>query len=165
MQPRPLLNLDEVPLKPQAHGEAFAHRSGRVAARLGAEKLGATLTVVPPGKSAWPRHSHRVNEEMVVVLEGSGTLRFGDEEHPLRAGDVAVFPPGGPEVAHRIDNTSDADLRYLAISTMEEPEVVEYPDSGKFGVVAGSAPGSVRAERSLTFFGRRADSLDYWDGE
>lgn len=37
----------------------------------------------------------------------------------------------GPDYPHRILDTSDAPLKYLSISTMEEPEICEYPDSGK----------------------------------
>lgn len=43
---------------------------------------------------------------------------------------------GGPETAHQIVNTSNAELKYLAVSTRLSPEVCDYPDSEKFGVYA-----------------------------
>jgi hypothetical protein len=59
--------------------EKFSAQVGDVGRRLGAQKLGCNLTVVPPGKRAWPFHNHRVNEEMFVVLEGEGEAdRCGD---------------------------------------------------------------------------------------
>lgn len=65
------------------------------------------------------------------MLEGAGTLRVAGEMLPLRTGDIA-FIPAGPEYPHQIINTSDAPLQYLSISTRDMPEIVEYPDSGKF---------------------------------
>jgi len=35
--------------------------------------------VLPPGKAQCPFHSHRAEEEMFLVLEGEGELRFGNE--------------------------------------------------------------------------------------
>ena len=62
-----------------------------------------------------PFHSHRVNEEMFYVVAGEGEVRLGTERFPIRAGDVIACPPGGPETAHQIINTSNAELRYLAV--------------------------------------------------
>ena len=52
-----------------------------------------------------------------------------------------------------------SELRYLAVSTMDYPEICEYPDSGKFLATTGMQPGAFRS------LGRAADGLDYWDGE
>ena len=55
----------------------------------------------------------------------------------------------GEEGSHQISNTSDEPLRYLCLSTMDEPDVLVYPDSGKIGVFAGSAPGGPKEKRTL----------------
>lgn len=102
---------------------------------------------------------------MFVILDGVGTLRLGGVDHPVKAGDVIACPAGGPETAHQLVNTGEAELRYLAISTMLTPEVMEYPDSGKFVVISGSAPGGDKAVRRLWYVGRAEASLDYYDGE
>jgi len=161
----PVCNLDDVPLVEQSHGGRFAVRMGALAPLIGARSLGCRVCEVPPGKSGWPYHNHHRNEELFVILEGEGTYRFGAERHAVRAGDVLGAPPGGPETAHQLVNTSEAMLRYLAISTMEHPEVAEYPDSGKVGVIAGSAPGGSRDGRRILSFYRAGDDVDYWDGE
>ena len=162
----PLMNLDQVDLVRQKHGEQFDAQLGSIASKLGAKKLGCRLTVVPPGKRAFPFHAHHTNEELFLILAGEGVLRFGKERYPVRAGDVAVCPAGGAETAHQFINTSNnADLRYLSISTMLEPDVAEYPDSNKFGVLSGSPPGGDKAKRRLSFVGRLASALDYYDGE
>jgi uncharacterized cupin superfamily protein len=97
-----------------------------------------------------------VNEEMFFILEGAGEVRIGDKTHPIKKGDFIAHPPGGPETAHQIVNTSEKELRYLAVSTMQSPEIADYPDSKKFGVL--------RADGSR-FLGRVDQSLNYWDGE
>lgn len=161
---RPILNLDELAYIRQTHGESFDAQLGPIALRLGAKKLGARVTVLPPGKRAFPFHCHHANEELFFVLSGSGTLRFGGDEHPLRAGDFIFAPAGGPETAHQIVNTSDAELRYLCVSTMSEPDVCEYPDSGKFAVVESPKPGSAQKGRTWAAVPSGA-AVDYWDGE
>lgn len=122
---------------------------------LGAQKLGYNVTVVPPGKRAFQFHSHRVNEELFFILEGEGEVRIGSETFKIKKGDFIAHPPGGPETAHQILNTSDKELKYLAISTKLSPEIAEYPDSKKFGVLA----------ENFRFLGREKDSLGYFDGE
>ena len=137
----------------------FGGRMAPLGAVLGAKKLGCNVTELAPGKSAFPFHSHRANEELFFVIEGEGKLRFGAESLPVRAGDVVACPPGGPEVAHQFVNTGSAPLKLLAISTMLHPEICYYPDSGKFGVLDGMGPQGFR------HIGREQDNMDYWQGE
>jgi uncharacterized cupin superfamily protein len=140
-------------------------RMGQIGRVIGAQKLGYNVTVVPPGKRAFPRHCHRINEEMFFVLDGTGEVRIGDSVHAIRAGDVIACPPGGPETAHQIVNTSTTDLRYLAVSTRLSPEICEYPDSGKFGVAADYPAGADGQPQAFRHIGRTQAALDYWDGE
>jgi uncharacterized cupin superfamily protein len=161
----PILNVADVDYQDWGHGERFAARLGEIGGKLGAQKLGYNVTVVPPGKRAFPMHSHRVNEEMFFVLEGEGELRIGEQRHAIRRGDVIACPPGGPETAHQIINTSASELKYLAVSTMLSPEIVDYPDSGKFGVRMQLAPGPDGKPRVFRYIGRAEARVDYWDGE
>lgn len=102
---------------------------------------------------------------MFFIVEGTGILRFGEQVYPLRKGDVICAPPGGHDTSHQIINNSESELKYLGISTMEEPDVMEYPDSGKFGVFAGAAPGGSKDKRTFSVFAKKTDAIDYWDGE
>lgn len=134
-----------------------------VCARLGtgtaASKLGASIDTVAPGKRSCPYHFHHAQEEMFIVLEGNGTLRVAGEMLPIAAGDVIFIPPG-PDYPHQLINSSDAPLKYLSISTRETPELVEYPDSGKYAAVAARPDAS-----RLNLVQRAENGLDYWDGE
>ena len=161
----PVLHLDALDLHAQAHGDLYEARMASFASPLGAEMLGGRLVVVPPGKRAWPFHGHHANEELFVILAGAGRLRYADAEYALRAGDVALCPAEGAASAHQIINDGNADLRYLAISTMNEPDVIDYPDNGKFAVMAGAAPGGDKARRLVDHVGRYADAVSYWDDE
>jgi len=171
--PLRILNIADVELQPRpaqfaasgAAAERFDARTGQVGTRLGATKLGYNLTAVPPGKAAFPFHCHRINEEMFFVLEGAGEVRIGEERHPIRAGDVIACPPGGPECAHQIINTGSEELRYLAVSSKLYPEVCEYPDSGKFGLLAEYPPGPDGQPQAFRFIGRAGEQVGYWEGE
>ena len=78
---------------------------------------------------------------------------------------MIACPPGGPETAHQIRNTSDsAELKYLAISTRLSPEVVDYPDSNKTGIY-GEFAGPDGKPQFTRFLARTGASLDYWEGE
>lgn len=148
----------------RSHGERYGSRHFALGATLGAQKLGYNVTELPPGKTGFPFHFHHVNEELFIVLDGSGTLRTAEGTHPLKRGDVVCCPPG-PEGGHQITNTGSEPMRYLALSTVEDPEVVEYPDSGKYGVIAGRPPGRPPWEARFWAFAFAKDRVDYWDGE
>lgn len=170
---KPVINVEDVVLQPRppafaAKGpaaERFDAKMGQIGPLIGAQKLGCNITAVPPGMRAFPCHNHRVNEEMVFVLQGSGEVRIGSETYPLRSGDIIAMPAGGPETAHQIINTGGEELRYLALSTKLSPELCEYPDSGKFGVLADLPPDADGKPLRFMFAGRVEDSRDYWEGE
>ena len=161
----PVVKPDLLPMSTQTHGETFAARFAAIAAPQGATHLGARIVEVPPGKKAWPRHSHHANDEIFMILSGQGLLRFGDKVYPIEAGDVAVCPAGGAETAHQLQALGDQPLRYVAVSSMREPDVLEYPDSGKIGVLAGAAPGGDKTKRRIAVSLRATSEVDYWDGE
>ncbi|UPV73846.1 cupin domain-containing protein [Halorussus limi] len=127
------------------------------------DRLGASLYELPPGKRSWPYHYHTANEEALYVLAGSGALRLGGERTPLEAGDYVALP-ADESGAHRVVNDSEEPLRYLAVSTMDDPEVTVYPDSEKLSVFVGSPPGG-RDGRSVHGYYERDADVDYWSGE
>ena len=153
----PIVNLGDLPLEEYGKGGNFAAMLGRVGATLGTRQIGCTLVVLEPGKRAWPYHLHYGQEELFVVLEGEGTLRYDGDEYPVRAGDVILTPPG-PDTAHQIVNTSAQALRYLALSGTQLPDVCYYPDSGKYGAYYDGG-------KEDCFIARRSSAVDYWDGE
>jgi uncharacterized cupin superfamily protein len=148
-------NIDELKLEHFKKGDLFESNGARIGPALGAKDLGYSYDVVPPGKRSCPFHSHRGEEEMFLILSGTGQLRYGNESRKIRAGDVICCPTGGPETAHQIINDSEGELTYLSVSTVMPAEICEYPDSKKIGAYGGPL-------RHLT---RACDTVDYWTDE
>jgi uncharacterized cupin superfamily protein len=145
--------LEDTPDRP----EGWRWRYDRLGPKIGAAKLGATVYELPPGAKSFPYHYEYPEEEWLICLAGSPTLRTPEGERRLEPGEVVCFPTG-PSGAHQVRNDTDATVRFLIISTMTYPAVAFYPDSSKVLVVP--APG---AEGRGLF--RVADAVDYWDGE
>lgn len=162
-----IINIKDIEYMDWGHGDRFEAQLGAVSSRIGARNLGYNITVLPPGKRAFPFHNHRVNEEMFFVLEGEGEIRIGPETYPVAKGDVIACPPGGPETAHQLINTSDNDeMRYLAVATSMSPEIAEYPDSDKVGVLAEfSGKGDGKPTLMRYIIRDQAEMVDYWEGE
>jgi uncharacterized cupin superfamily protein len=157
-KPPPMLNLADLKFRPFENGGHFSASLGAIGRPLGMQRMGCGVVVLEPGKRAWPHHEHYGQEEAFIILDGEGTIRYGDSEFPVKSGDV-IFTPPGKGTAHQIVNTSNASLRYLALSTTEDPELCYYPDSGKYAAYAST-------QDSTTHLVAHEDSaIDYWDGE
>ncbi len=98
----------------------------------------------------YPPHCHSAEEELFVVLDGSGSCLLGDEEHALRAGHV-LSRPAGTGVTHALRGGPDG-LTFLAYGTRDTNDMAYFPRSGKI------------YWRGLGVIGR-VERLDYWDGE
>ena len=155
--------IDETDVEWQDIGpDDTGFRRRQLGAAAGGEELGCSLYELPAGERAWPYHYHTGNEEALYVLAGTGTLRLADEEHGLAPGSYAALPTG-EESAQCVVNDSEELLRYLVVSTMNEPDVVGYPDADAFGVYAGTPPGGDEDERVLSGFFREDHRLDFWE--
>ena len=106
----------------------------------GAERTGLNHVRVAPGKLNCPPHCHSAEEEIFVVLEGSGTLELlpapawreagrEPETHDLRPGHVVSRPPG-TGIAHAFRGGGDG-LTLLAYGTRDRKDVAYYPRSNK----------------------------------
>jgi uncharacterized cupin superfamily protein len=156
--PRPenIVDLDAV--------ERHAGKSGPwagLAAAGGAVQSGLNWRQLAPGRLSSPPHCHSEDEEIFVVLEGSGTLELwpsplaaehgdGREDVPLRAGHVVARPPSS-RIAHTF-RAGDDGMTLLLYGTRRANDVCYYPRSNKL------------FWRGLGVIGR-VEPLDYWDGE
>ena len=158
--PKPFVNLDEVEFTDIEENGYYTSKRAQFSAGIGARKLGYNLTELPAGKAQCPFHSHRVEEEMFLILEGEGELRFGDQRYMIRKHDVIACPTGGSAAAHQIINTGSTTMRYLALSNIADMEICEYPDSNKIGIYADEPQthGLRRMFRSET-------TVEYYDRE
>src|SRR5574341_999944 len=101
-----VLNIENVPFETRSHGDRFECRIARAGMALGSKMIGFNVTVVPPGKKAFPYHAHRANEEMFFILEGEGSARIDGAVHKIRKADFISLPPG-PDSGHQIINRSE----------------------------------------------------------
>jgi uncharacterized cupin superfamily protein len=159
---RPVANVGGDNWDEERDRHGFAVRFARLGERVGAELLGATLFELPPGSRSL-YHCHHANEELVVVLAGTLVVRTSGDERTLRRGEAALFRRGRDGL-HGFANGSDRAARYLVVSSTIEPDVVEYPDSGKVGVFAGATPLMGR-DAPLELFLDASATLDYYARE
>ncbi len=145
-----MANVFEPSWDAEADRDPYRWRRSWIGRRAGSERLGASLFEVLPGASTFPLHAHHANEELIVVLAGRPTLRTTDGERELAPGEV-IACPAGLRGAHRLDNRGDDPVRVLIVSTMNAPEVNEFPDSGLLWArtyVPGTVPGEGAVEVS-----------------
>ena len=116
--------------------------------------MGATVYELEPGNSICPYHYENTEEEWLLVLGGTPTLRTPEGENELAPGDVVAFVEG-PDGAHKVTNNSEGPVRVLMLSTIPESDIsiCVYPDSDKVSV---HPPGKIF---------RLSDAVGYWDGE
>jgi uncharacterized cupin superfamily protein len=156
--PRPanIVGLDGV----ETHGGSSGPWAALGAAG-GAVQSGLNRTELPPRRLSSPPHCHSEDEEIFVVLEGSGTLELWPsplaadqgverEDVPVRTGHVVARPPSS-RVAHAFRAGGDG-MTLLLYGTRRANDVCYYPRSNKL------------FWRGLGLVGR-VESLDYWDGE
>jgi len=105
---------------------------------------------IPPGKTAYPYHSHSAQWEFYHVISGSGFVRHKDGTTPIETGDAFIFKPGEP---HQITNDGTQDLVLYVVADNPIGESCHYPDSNKW---------SVRIPEWRLV---RSNALDYFDGE
>jgi len=101
----------------------------------GGDLLGASLYELPPGATGGLYHFHHGNEELLVVLKGTVTLRSPEGERDLEEGTVVHFPRGA-DAAHQTINRTSTPTRHMMVGTNVSPDVVEYPDEGQLSVMA-----------------------------
>lgn len=146
-----------------AQYEGDAGRFVRMARAAGATRTGLNWGRLSAGRAGAPPHCHSAEEEIFVVLDGSGTLELWPapdsaradasaerEEHAIRAGDV-ISRPSGTGIAHYF-RAGDEGMTFLSYGERNTNDICYYPRSNKIywrgvGLIA------------------RLESLDYDDGE
>jgi uncharacterized cupin superfamily protein len=105
--------------------------------QLGSGKLGARLWRLRPGQAS-TRHRHVAQEELYLLLEGSGRMRIDGELLTLAPLDAILVEP---ESVRQIFNDTETDQLWFVVGTpLEEASTLEmteeklaalYPDGPK----------------------------------
>jgi uncharacterized cupin superfamily protein len=112
--------------------EPFASQvKGRLKHKLGdyfgLTQFGVNLTHLSPGAVSALAHSHSIQDEFILILEGSATLMLAEQEFLLNPGDCYGFK-AGTGIAHQLANRSQETVIYLEIGDRTPNDVVEYPN-------------------------------------
>jgi len=85
-----------------------------IAIKAGSEDTGGKFflseSTIAPGFPGPPPHVHERLHDMFYVLEGTLTMRLGDDEVSVEPGTFVCVPPG---TVHRFSNPSDREVRFL----------------------------------------------------
>jgi uncharacterized cupin superfamily protein len=130
-----MTNIYEPDFDVSHDGAPYVWQRARIGRQAGSRALGASLFLLPVGSATFPLHAHLHNEELLVVVSGTPTLRVGADapSRVLAAGDVVAFV-AGLEGAHQLVNESGGEVRLLIVSTMVAPEVNVFPETGELWV-------------------------------
>jgi uncharacterized cupin superfamily protein len=148
-RPQRIVNIDELEEEDWGRGDVLVHNRDLGIAAVSV-LTGINYNRIAPGMLSCPPHCHSAEEEIFVVLDGTGTVLLGEDERAIRRGHV-VARPAGTRVAHAFRG-GDEGLTMLAYGTRQSNDIAYYSRSNKLnfrgvGVI-------IRAER-----------VDYWDGE
>jgi uncharacterized cupin superfamily protein len=95
----------------------------------GLTQFGAYVATLPPGARASQRHWHSLEDEFLLMLDGTATVVDDQGAHELGPGDAAAWRKGEPN-AHHVVNRGETALRYLIVGSRVAEDICSYPDSG-----------------------------------
>jgi uncharacterized cupin superfamily protein len=122
-------NLAAIECEPRPQlPDGFRRNSTRPGAALGATRTGLSVYELPPGQAISPYHFEDPEEEWVLVVSGTPTLRHPGGEQQLEPWDI-VFFPAGPDGAHLVRNDSESVARVAMFSSTSPAGTVVYPDT------------------------------------
>ncbi|MDP3560212.1 MAG: cupin domain-containing protein [Legionellaceae bacterium] len=135
------------------HGKNYLASVAEIAKLWQTKKLGFHVEILNPKSFSCPYHQHQEEEELFIILKGSGTVRQDNEFYKVKEGDLVFFKTG---VAHQFYNHTDSPMLFFALSNQSNKEVCIYPDSNKILEKDGN-------KRVITKNGIKID--DYWRDE
>jgi uncharacterized cupin superfamily protein len=150
-------NLGDLEFDDVRSGNGIHIRRARLGPTVGVTRVGASVWELPPGQAAYPFHYHLTEDEILILLEGTLSLRTPDGWSELAEGDVAGFPVGEAG-AHQVVNRGESTARFLAISNSGATEAVVQPDANKIGVFERRPEGG-----GIREWHRRGDAVGYFE--
>jgi quercetin dioxygenase-like cupin family protein len=87
---------------------------------MASRDLNATLLVWPPGHEL-PEHPNTERDVLLIVLEGSGTVRIDQEQHDLSPGLALLIPKG----TSRAICAGGEGIRYLSVHLRRQGVQIE----------------------------------------
>ncbi|MDQ3936248.1 MAG: cupin domain-containing protein [Actinomycetota bacterium] len=151
-------NLNDLDFDDVREHDGFNGRRARLGLQTGLQRVGASLWELFPGQAAYPYHFHLTEDELLILLEGTLSLRTPDGWRELEQGEVVGFPVG-ESGAHQVVNRTESTVRFLAISNSGLPEAVVQVDEQKIGIFERGPNNS-----GIREWYRRDDAVPYFEG-
>lgn len=157
-----VIHLDSLDFVFEKYNENYQHRSAELSKPMGAKTLGFHLEILEPKTFSCPYHFHHSVEELFLVLDGEATLRQADHFKKVVKGDLIHFTTG-PEGAHQFYNHTDRPFKFLALSTKDQLDICEYPDSKKISIV--KLKKTFQTGQEVEYFQGEEDPKIFWPKE
>jgi len=138
----PVATLRALPLTRKDRRPGQGSDETNVSRAIGLKRLGASYFEVRPGEAAFPYHVHLGEDELIYIIEGEGTYRFGEETYAVKAGDMLGAPAGGVGYAHQLINSGAATLRYFCVSDLPTINVGNLPEVDELVINVRNADGT-----------------------
>ncbi len=120
-----VVSWEKAPALTAEWGEMRTHYRGET---LGTKDVLVAVAVVEPGKAIHRAHRH-VEEEYLMVVEGSGTWHLDGKEFPAKKGDVQFIEPW---IWHGLTNTGDKPLTFVVFKySSKGVKLPPRPDAGE----------------------------------
>ena len=147
--------IEDIPVSHKCEHEGYEYFRRKFIPFGGAKNTLVSIYEIPPGKAAYPYHSHHKNEETFCILSGEGILRTPEGERKVSVGELLFFPTGAAG-AHKLTNCSKTEnLVYIDFDVVHEIDVTIYPESDKIGIW-GMGVNKLYPQEA---------NVDYYDGE
>jgi uncharacterized cupin superfamily protein len=126
--------------------DGFRRNSTRIGAAVGAARTGLSVYELPPGQAIGPYHYEDPDEEWLLVVSGTPTLRCPSGEVELEPWDLVFFPAGSAG-AHLVRNQSKSPARVAMFSSISTVGAVVYPDSDMIQIFTSDGADDIVVER------------------
>ena len=127
------IQIDDVPSSRWEFGEIGASRR-RLGVATGAKRLGVALIEIDPGKRSTPPHSHADEDELFLVLAGSGLSYQTSGSKDVRAYPIGVddllWHPGSGD-AHTLI-AGESGLTALVVAEGSRTQITYLPRTRQF---------------------------------
>jgi uncharacterized cupin superfamily protein len=138
----PVATLSALPLTRRDRRPGQGSDEANVSRAIGLKRLGASYFEVRPGESAFPYHVHLGEDELIYIVEGEGTYRFGKQNYAVKAGDMLGAPAGGVDYAHQLINSGERTLKYFCISDLPPINIGNLPEVDEMVINVRNADGT-----------------------
>lgn len=129
-RPESIVKVRSLPASRTQRGrDGLPYQQRHIGQAVGSSNSGMRHLIIDPGAAGYPHHCHSAEEEILVVLGGSGELRLGEDRMPVQTGHVLLRPPS-TGIAHSF-TAGDDGLELLCWGTRVASDQCFYPDTNK----------------------------------